>query len=93
MDFAVGGGVRSGEGVVLWETPGHTAQNVTTMVRDDGETVAFTHLWWYQDAPFHDPLCTDPEGLHAHRERVLEVATLIVPGHGPPFAPDDSTSR
>lgn len=81
------------EGVVLWETPGHTAQDVTTMFGNDGETIAFTHLWWYADAPFHDPLCTDPDGLHTHRERVLEVATLIVPGHGPPFVPDDSTSR
>jgi len=31
--------------------------------------------------------------LHTHRERVLEVATLIVPGHGAPFIPDESTSR
>jgi hypothetical protein len=55
--------------------------------------VAFTHLWWYETAPFHDPLCTNPDDLHLGRERVLEVATLIVPGHGEPFVPDASTSR
>jgi glyoxylase-like metal-dependent hydrolase (beta-lactamase superfamily II) len=81
------------EGVTLWHTPGHTAEDVTTMVAADGETVAFTHLWWYEEAPYHDPLCTDPDGLHAGRERVLEIATLIVPGHGPAFVPDESTAR
>jgi glyoxylase-like metal-dependent hydrolase (beta-lactamase superfamily II) len=81
------------EGVTLWHTPGHTAEDVTTIVDGDEAIVAFTHLWWYREAPYHDPLCTDPEGLQAGRERVLEVATLIVPGHGPPFVPDDSISR
>lgn len=79
--------------VSLWETPGHTPQDITTIVRAGGETVAFTHLWWYQTAPYDDPLATHPEALHAGRERVLEVATLIVPGHGEAFAPDASTSR
>jgi hypothetical protein len=27
------------------------------------------------------------------RERVLEIATLVVPGHGPAFVPDESTAR
>ena len=80
-------------GVTLWETPGHTAQDITTMVEDGDQRIAFTHCWWYQTAPYDDPLCTDPVGLHESRERVLEVATLIVPGHGAPFVPDDSTSR
>lgn len=81
------------DGVTLWHTPGHTAEDVTTIVAAEERTVAFTHLWWYENAPFHDPLCTDPDGLHVGRERVLEVAELIVPGHGPAFVPDDSTSR
>jgi glyoxylase-like metal-dependent hydrolase (beta-lactamase superfamily II) len=86
-------GFEVAEEVILWETPGHTAQDITTIVRDGERTLAFTHLWWYEDAPFHDPLCTDPDGLHAGRERVLELATLIVPGHGAPFAPTAATSR
>ena len=76
------------EGVELWETPGHTAQDITTMVSYGKEKIAFSHLWWYREAPFHGPLCTNPDGLHTHRERVLEVATLIVPGHGAPFVPN-----
>jgi len=86
-------GYQVGAGVVLWETPGHTAQDITTVVETADEIVAFTHLWWYQEAPYDDPLATDPEALHAGRERVLAAATLIVPGHGAPFVPDKSTSR
>lgn len=88
-----GEGFVVAEGVELWETPGHTAQDITTIVSDGKETIAFTHLWWYRTAPFDDPLATDPAGLHAGRERVLAVATLIVPGHGEPFVPDEATSR
>jgi len=79
--------------VSLWETPGHTPQDITTMVRAGEELVAFTHLWWYRTAPYDDPLCTSPDDLHLGRERVLDMATLIVPGHGEPFVPDESTSR
>ena len=86
-------GVEVAEGVTLWETPGHTPQDITTLVRDGDETIAFTHLWWYETAPFDDPRATDPDGLHRGRERVLEVATLIVPGHGAPFVPGPDTSR
>lgn len=86
-------GFEVAEGVTLWETQGHTAQDITTILSDGDQTIAFTHLWWYQTAPFDDPLSTDPEGLHIGRERVLEVATLIVPGHGEPFVPDATTSR
>ncbi|MGH8872800.1 MAG: MBL fold metallo-hydrolase [Acidimicrobiia bacterium] len=86
-------GFEVAEGVTLWETPGHSAQDITTILDDGDQTIAVTHLWWYQTAPFDDPRGTDPAGLHRGRERVLEMATLIVPGHGPPFVPDDSTSR
>jgi len=86
-------GFEVADDVTLWETPGHTAQDITTMVRAGDENIAFTHLWWYETAPFDDPLCTDAAGLHVGRERVLEVATLIVPGHGQPFAPTEVTSR
>lgn len=86
-------GFEVAEGVTLWETPGHTPQDITTIVRDGEQTIAFTHLWWYETAPYDDPLATDPDGLHRGRERVLEVATLIVPGHGDPFVPGPDTSR
>ncbi len=77
----------------LIETPGHTPQDITTLVGTRDGVVAFTHLWWSASGPAEDPLATDPAALHANRERVLQIATLIVPGHGAPFTPDEITPR
>jgi glyoxylase-like metal-dependent hydrolase (beta-lactamase superfamily II) len=85
--FAVSPSIR------LIETPGHTPQDITTMVVIGEGTVAFTHLWWSAEGPPDDPLASDPAALHRNRARVLEVATLIVPGHGAPFRPSAETPR
>ena len=77
----------------LIETPGHTPQDITTLVGTRDGVVAFTHLWWSAEGPADDPLATDMDALHRNRERVLQVATLIVPGHGAPFTPGGSTPR
>ncbi|MGH2494813.1 MAG: MBL fold metallo-hydrolase [Ktedonobacteraceae bacterium] len=77
----------------LIETPGHTAQDITTLVGTSDGVVAFTHLWWSAEGPADDPLATDNDALHRNRQRVLQVATLIVPGHGAPFTPSESTPR
>ena len=77
----------------LIETPGHTPQDITTLVGTREGIVAFTHLWWSAQGPAEDPLASDVAALHRNRARVLEVAALIVPGHGAPFAPGASTPR
>jgi glyoxylase-like metal-dependent hydrolase (beta-lactamase superfamily II) len=86
-------GFRVAPGVTLWETPGHTPQDITTIVDTEEGVVALTHLWWHSAGPQEDRHATDPAALHRGRERVLEVASLIIPGHGPGFAPDSSTFR
>jgi glyoxylase-like metal-dependent hydrolase (beta-lactamase superfamily II) len=77
----------------LIETPGHTAQDITTLVGTKDGVIAFTHLWWFAEGPADDPLASDLPALHRNRDRVLQVATLIVPGHGSSFTPDESTPR
>src|SRR6266704_110574 len=47
----------------------------------------------WDSRPAEDPFATDMAALHANRERVLQIATLIVPGHGAPFTPDETTPR
>ena len=74
-------------------TPGHTAEDLSTVARTAEGTVVLTHLWWTDAGPAEDPYAPDPTVLHASRKRVLEMADLIVPGHGAPFAPSDSTPR
>jgi glyoxylase-like metal-dependent hydrolase (beta-lactamase superfamily II) len=77
----------------LLATPGHTPQDITTLVGTPDEVVALTHLWWTEDGPADDPYCTDREQLRRQRERVLDVATLVVCAHGPAFPPSASTPR
>jgi len=77
-------GVRLSPGIRLLETPGHTPQDITTLVETDDGVAALTHLWVYEGSP-GSGLDVDPALVGAHRARVLEVATLIVPGHGAPF--------
>lgn len=79
--------------VRLLATPGHTPQDLTTVVATPDGLAALTHLWWSSDGPPEDPTATDPAALHAGRERILALADLIIPGHGTPFTPDKSTPR
>jgi glyoxylase-like metal-dependent hydrolase (beta-lactamase superfamily II) len=81
--------------VRLAETPGHTAQDITTLVGTSEGIVACTHLWWSATGPAEDPFATDPAALHRGRARILAIAELcqIIPGHGAPFAPSAQTPR
>jgi glyoxylase-like metal-dependent hydrolase (beta-lactamase superfamily II) len=77
----------------LHATPGHSPQDITTLVGTADDVVAFTHLWWTEKGPADDPYSLDREELRQQRERVLDLATLIVPGHGAPFRAGASTLR
>jgi glyoxylase-like metal-dependent hydrolase (beta-lactamase superfamily II) len=76
----------------LIRTPGHSAEDITTLAHTSDGVAAFTHVWWNGDGPAEDPHA-DMEQLHPSRARVLAVADLIVPGHGPAFIPSDTTPR
>ena len=90
---------REAEGVLLTPsvrllaTPGHTPQDLTTLVGTADGVVALTHLWWSADGPADDPYAPDRDLLRAQRQRVLAVSDLVVPGHGPSFTPAGSTPR
>ncbi|MGZ4506217.1 MAG: MBL fold metallo-hydrolase [Blastococcus sp.] len=86
-------GLQITPSVRLLATPGHTPQDITTLVGTADDVVALTHLWWTAEGPADDPYSPDREELRRQRERVLDLATLIVPGHGAPFRPSPSTPR
>jgi len=74
--------------VRLLLTPGHTPQDVSTIVETNDGLVVCTHLWWTERGPADDPFAPDRDALRASRERVLGLRpALIVPGHGEPFVP------
>jgi glyoxylase-like metal-dependent hydrolase (beta-lactamase superfamily II) len=86
-------GRRLTDAVGLIRVPGHTAEDIATVVGTPDGVVVFTHLWWTATVPEEDPYATDLPALHTSRARVLGFADLIVPGHGAPFAPSESTPR
>src|SRR6516164_6868854 len=56
----------------LIATPGHTPQDITTLVGTNEGVIAFTHLWWFAEGPEDDPLADELDALHANRIRVLQ---------------------
>src|SRR5215207_599375 len=66
----------------LHATPGHTPQDITTLVGTADDTVALTHLWWTEEGPADDPYTLDRE----------QVAAAAGPGPGP-RDPDRPWSR
>ena len=79
--------------VQLARTPGHTAQDLVLLAGTADGVVVTTHSWLRGDSAPEDEDPDDLEQLRESRRRILEVADLIVPGHGPAFRPTDSTPR
>jgi glyoxylase-like metal-dependent hydrolase (beta-lactamase superfamily II) len=86
-------GVQLGPSVRLLATPGHTPQDLSVLVGTPDRVAVLTHLWWTAQGPAEDPYAPDRDVLRAQRARVLDVADLVVPGHGAPFAPGADTPR
>jgi glyoxylase-like metal-dependent hydrolase (beta-lactamase superfamily II) len=84
-----GDGFRLSPKAQLWLTPGHTAEDASLIVEADDGVYAMTHLWWHADrTPEVDPFAEDQDAIVAGRARVLEVADVVIPGHGGPFRVD-----
>ncbi len=84
--------IEGAPSVSLLDTPGHTPQDISTLIRTAEGLVVCTHLWWSLEGPDVDPLATDQGALEASRARVLALDPVtIIPGHGPAFAPTDLT--
>ena len=79
--------------VVLARTPGHTAQDLATVVGTPDGIVVCTHCWFNGSTTVDDETPDDAKALHDSRAAILEVASLIVPGHGAAFRPTGSTPR
>jgi glyoxylase-like metal-dependent hydrolase (beta-lactamase superfamily II) len=82
------------EHVRVIETPGHAAECAALVVTTDEGVVVLTHAWWFADmTPVEDPLAWDQAALELSRERILESADIVVPGHGPAFRPPHPSER
>jgi glyoxylase-like metal-dependent hydrolase (beta-lactamase superfamily II) len=79
--------------VILARTPGHTAEDISTIVGTPDGIIVCTHCWFTADTTVDDEAPDDADQLHASRASILAIADRIVPGHGPAFTPTDSTPR
>jgi glyoxylase-like metal-dependent hydrolase (beta-lactamase superfamily II) len=87
-------GFRISPGVSLIQVPGHSNEDIATLVTTDDGLVVFTHAWWTAEVPVEDPYAPDAATLHASRARILALKPhLIVPGHGAPFQPGSETPK
>ena len=81
-----GDGYRLSPHAQLWLTPGHTQEDASLIVEADDGVYAMTHCWWHADrTPEIDPYGDDQDAIMAGRARILEVADVVIPGHGAPF--------
>lgn len=86
-------GAELSPSIKLIATPGHTDQDISTIAATADEVYVCTHAWWGADGPADDPFSPDQAVLSASRRRILDIATVIIPGHGPSFRPDENTPR
>lgn len=76
------------DSVSLIRTPGHTAEDISTVIETGTGLVVCTHAWWTEDGPEEDPYAVDQGILDASRARILAMRpSLVIPGHGPGFRP------
>jgi glyoxylase-like metal-dependent hydrolase (beta-lactamase superfamily II) len=80
-------GLELAPSVRLLRTPGHTPEDISTVASTPDEVYVCTHAWWGEDGPTPDPLGDSDDELQASREKLLAIATIIIPGHGAPFRP------
>lgn len=89
-----GDGHHLSDDVYLIETPGHAQECAALVVRTEQGTVVLTHAWWFADmTPEQDPLAWDQDALDRSRARILAIADVVVPGHGPAFRPAGNIHR
>ena len=76
--------------MMTWIAVG-TALQIAMVVA--GHFVPPLRAWWGPGGPADDPLGTDQAALHQSRAKILAMATVVVPGHGPAFRPGPDTPR
>ncbi|MDD4990123.1 MAG: MBL fold metallo-hydrolase [Candidatus Pacebacteria bacterium] len=70
------------EDIQIIKTPGHSHTGLTLLVKTDKGVVAVCgDVFWKENSPEYDPYATEPEKLKESRQKVLEMADWIIPGH------------
>jgi glyoxylase-like metal-dependent hydrolase (beta-lactamase superfamily II) len=84
-------GAELSRSIRLIATPGHTDQDISTVASTPNGVFVCTHAWWGPEGPADDPFSPDQQVLSRSRARILSIASVIIPGHGPSFVPGPET--
>jgi len=83
--------------IKLIETPGHEECECSVIVNtDEGKVIIASDLFWWTDDKeqktdkeslmnLEDPYMSDEKALKKSREKVINLADIIIPGHGKMF--------
>ncbi|MFA5246973.1 MAG: MBL fold metallo-hydrolase [Candidatus Micrarchaeia archaeon] len=85
-----------GTTVEVVATPGHASEHATPLVETkDGVVAIAGDLWWWEDGKQKtdmksllnqtDSFANDYAALLKSRKKILQLADLVIPGHGKPF--------
>jgi glyoxylase-like metal-dependent hydrolase (beta-lactamase superfamily II) len=86
-------GTELSPSIRLIASPGHTDQDISTVASTPDGAYVCTHAWWGAEGPADDPFSPDQQILSQSRQRILGIASVIIPGHGPSFTPNPQTPR
>lgn len=76
-----------GENISIINTPGHSYDSQTMLVKTDSGLVAICgDVYWKKDWPVIDEYASKLNELAESRKKILEVADFIIPGHGPIYS-------
>jgi len=68
--------------IKIIKTPGHSSTSLTLLVQAGKGVVAVCgDVFWKENAPQNDPYATNPNKLKESREKILQIADWIIPGH------------
>ncbi|MGN6790872.1 MAG: MBL fold metallo-hydrolase [Streptosporangiaceae bacterium] len=84
-------GTELSPSIRLIASPGHTDQDISTVASTADGVYVCTHAWWGAEGPADDPFSPDQQVLSQSRQRILGIASVIIPGHGPSFIPGPQT--
>jgi glyoxylase-like metal-dependent hydrolase (beta-lactamase superfamily II) len=74
------------DNIKIIKTPGHDRTSLTMLVKTENGKVAICgDVFWKENYPEHDQYADDENLLIESRQKVLEMADYVVPGHGPMF--------
>jgi len=72
--------------IKIIKTPGHNYDGITLLVKTDRGAIAICgDVFWKENFPEDDQYASDKGRLMESREKVLEIADWVIPGHGKMF--------